>query len=166
MCQSLIKKDELGTDSAVLGTGQMPVASPSCTVPMCMALLNTVTEDRVQAREGLLRFLVQTLLALLRLILPSFFFNTFLSHFLFLILFFILFLSLLHSSAFFNSHLPLLVFVTSPSFQQHDSLLVLGSSIVLLFSLSFIFEFQKDDTYVDISCSCSIRSSHVRASLM
>lgn len=103
LCQSLIKKDELGTDSAVLGTGQTPVASPSCIVPVCMALLNTVTEDRVQAREGLLRFLVQTLLVLLRLILFLFlflFFNAFLSRFLFFILcsfFFLFFVFLLFS---------------------------------------------------------------------
>lgn len=104
LCQSLIKK-ELGTDSAVLGTGQTPVASPSCTVPVCMVLLNTVTEDRVQAHEGLLRFLVQTLLALLRLILLHFFYFS-ISFSLFHPLF--LFLSLLRSSALFDSHLPFL----------------------------------------------------------
>lgn len=60
------KKNKLGTDSVVLGTGQMPMASPSYIVPVCMAL-NTLTDD-----EGLLRFLVQTLFTVLCLIFPIF----------------------------------------------------------------------------------------------
>lgn len=140
----------------MLGTGQTPVASPSCIVPVYMALLNTVTEDRVQTREGLLRFLVQTLLALLGLILFLFLFLLMLFYLVFHPLFFLLSL-LRFFFALFDSHLLLLVFVIFPSFQQHDSPMVLGS---LMFFFSFLFLFLSSRKTIYILCGRFKRSSH------
>lgn len=168
LCQSLIKKRRawhgqrgVARRSAVLGTGQMPVASPSCTVPLASVYGVTEycyrgprTEDRVQPRERLLcGFLYKLYLLCSVLFSPSpssLFFDTFLSRFLFLIpsFFSFLLLSLLRSSALFDH---ICRFLSSLLFHRFNNTILLWFldivHVLLLFS-SLIFEFQKDDTYI------------------
>lgn len=155
LCQSLIKKRRAwhGHRSVArcLALVRCPRQAVPCHLLVCMALLNTVTEDRgpcPASPRATLRFLVQTLLALLRLILPfpsSLFFYLLFS-FLFLLFshsFFFLFFVLLLSSIRICRFLSSLLF---HRFNNTSLLWFLDIVHVLLLFPSLIFEFQKDDT--------------------